>query len=102
MPPTSGLGIGMDRLIMFLTNNASIQEVLFFPQMRPEKKQLDLTEDEKIIIGLLKTENNQPLNQLKEKSTLSGKKWDAAMKGLAKHGLTKVIVDGENKSVVLN
>jgi lysyl-tRNA synthetase class 2 len=38
MPPTSGLGIGMDRLIMFLTNNASIQEVLFFPQMRPEKQ----------------------------------------------------------------
>ena len=102
MPPTSGLGIGMDRLIMFLTNNASIQEVLFFPQMRPEKKQLDLTEDEKVIIFLLKTENNQPLNQLKEKSTLSGKKWDAAMKGLAKHGLTKVIVDGENKSVILN
>ena len=102
MPPTSGLGIGMDRLIMFLTNNASIQEVLFFPQMRPEKKQLDLTEDEKVIIFLLKTENNQPLSQLKEKSTLSGKKWDAAMKGLAKHGLTKVIVDGENKTVVLN
>lgn len=38
MPPTSGLGIGMDRLIMFLTNNKSIQEVLFFPQMKPEKK----------------------------------------------------------------
>ncbi|MGB8704727.1 MAG: lysine--tRNA ligase, partial [Gillisia sp.] len=38
MPPTSGLGIGMDRLIMFLTNNQSIQEVLFFPQMKPEKK----------------------------------------------------------------
>jgi lysyl-tRNA synthetase class 2 len=102
MPPTSGLGIGMDRLIMFLTNNASIQEVLFFPQMRPEKKQLDLTEDEKVIIGLLKTENNQPLSQLKDKSQLSGKKWDAAMKGLSKHGLTKVVVDGENKMVVLN
>ncbi|MEO0047016.1 MAG: Lysine--tRNA ligase [Bacteroidota bacterium] len=102
MPPTSGMGIGMDRLIMFLTNNASIQEVLFFPQMRPEKKQLELTEDEKLIIGLLKTENNQALSQLKEQSHLSGKKWDAAMKGLAKHGLTKVLVEGDNKTVVLN
>lgn len=102
MPPTSGMGIGMDRLIMFLTNNASIQEVLFFPQMRPEKKQLDLSEDEKLIVSLLKAENNQALFQLKDKSALSGKKWDAAMKGLAKHGLTKVVVDGENKTVVLN
>ncbi|MFN4233223.1 MAG: lysine--tRNA ligase [Bacteroidia bacterium] len=38
MPPTSGLGVGIDRLTMFMTNNSSIQEVLFFPQMRPEKK----------------------------------------------------------------
>jgi lysyl-tRNA synthetase class 2 len=38
MPPTSGLGVGIDRLTMFMTNNVSIQEVLFFPQMRPEKK----------------------------------------------------------------
>tara|TARA_Y100000782_G_scaffold115634_1_gene163544 strand:+ start:4033 stop:5763 length:1731 start_codon:yes stop_codon:yes gene_type:complete len=37
MPPTSGMGIGIDRLTMFLTNNSSIQEVLFFPQMKPEK-----------------------------------------------------------------
>ena len=70
--------------------------------MRPEKKQLELTEDEKLIIGLLKAENNQSIAQLKDKSALSGKKWDAAMKGLSKHGLTKVAVDGDNKTVVLN
>ena len=38
MPPTSGMGIGIDRLVMFMTNNTSIQEVLFFPQMKPEPK----------------------------------------------------------------
>jgi lysyl-tRNA synthetase class 2 len=37
MPPTSGIGFGIDRLAMLMTNNASIQEVLFFPQMRSEK-----------------------------------------------------------------
>jgi lysyl-tRNA synthetase class 2 len=37
MPPTAGIGIGIDRLTMIMTNNASIQDVLFFPQMRPEK-----------------------------------------------------------------
>ena len=36
MPPTSGIGIGIDRLVMMMTNQTSIQEVLFFPQMRPE------------------------------------------------------------------
>ncbi len=101
MPPTSGMGIGMDRLIMFLTNNASIQEVLFFPQMRPEKKQLELTDDEKWIIELLKANEGISISNLKEKSALSGKKWDAASKGLSKHGLMKVVVDGDNKTVVL-
>ena len=104
MPPTSGLGIGMDRLMMFLTNNSSIQEVLLFPQMRPEKKQvqIELADEEKLIVALLKTNDNKmDLGVLRIKSELSGKKWDAAMKGLAKHGLTKVSVDGENKIVEL-
>lgn len=38
MPPTSGIGIGIDRLVMLMTGQTTIQEVLFFPQMRPEKK----------------------------------------------------------------
>ncbi|WP_296312186.1 lysine--tRNA ligase [Winogradskyella sp. UBA3174] len=90
MPPTSGMGIGMDRLIMFLTNNQSIQEVLFFPQMRPERKQVDLSDNEKAIFEALKAEKRMDLNILKSKSGLSNKGWDKGLKGLGKHGLTKV------------
>jgi lysyl-tRNA synthetase class 2 len=50
MPPTSGMGIGIDRLIMFLTDNEAIQEVLFFPQMRPEK--FDTAPDPKIFTAI--------------------------------------------------
>ncbi len=99
MPPTSGLGIGMDRLIMFLTNNSSIQEVLFFPQMRPEKKSVELTADEKLISEILASSKRLALDALRAQTGLSGKKWDAAMKSLSRHGIVHVIIEGESKFV---
>lgn len=90
MPPTSGMGIGMDRLIMFLTNNASIQEVLFFPQMKPEKKAVELSENEKAIFEILKNKHPLGLNALKATAGLSNKGWDKGIKGLTKKGLAKV------------
>ena len=90
MPPTSGMGIGMDRLIMFLTNNASIQEVLFFPQMKPEVKQVAMSDDEKVVFNMLKANSPFELNKLKIQSGLSNKKWDKTIKGLTKSGIAKV------------
>jgi lysyl-tRNA synthetase class 2 len=90
MPPTSGIGIGIDRLTMFMTNNPSIQEVLFFPQMKPEKKAIEMSDNEKAIFEILKTQKSMNLSDLKAQSGLSNKGWDKGIKGLAKHGLTKV------------
>ncbi len=90
MPPTSGIGIGIDRLTMFMTDNDSIQEVLFFPQMKPEKKAIELTDDEKVIFELLKKQSPVELKTLKEQAGLSNKKWDKSIKGLTKKKLAKV------------
>lgn len=92
MPPTSGMGIGMDRLIMFLTNNQSIQEVLFFPQMRPEKRApaIELNDEEKAVIAMIQKAERIDLNELKTQSGLSNKKWDKTIKGLTKKELAKI------------
>ena len=101
MPPTAGLGIGMDRLIMFLTNQQSIQEVLFFPQMKPVKKAPEISEDAKLILADLKNTPKIDLNELKEKSGLSNKKWDKGIKDLTKNELAKVEKDDEGLWVKL-
>jgi lysyl-tRNA synthetase class 2 len=101
MPPTSGMGIGMDRLIMFLTNNQSIQEVLFFPQMRPEKKapSIELNDEEKAVLALIEKAGKIDLETLKIQAGLSNKKWDKTIKGLTKKDVAKVSKTAEGLSV---
>lgn len=82
MPPTSGMGIGMDRLVMLMTGQMAIQEVLLFPQMKPEKKQTELSDDEKIVFEILKKQDKILLDDLKNQTGFSNKKWDKAIKGL--------------------
>jgi lysyl-tRNA synthetase class 2 len=92
MPPTSGIGIGIDRLVMFMTNNSSIQDVLFFPQMKPERTAptVALNDEEKAVLAIIQKVEKIELNALKTQSRLSNKKWDKTIKGLTKHNIAKV------------
>ena len=84
-----------------MTNSPSIQDVLFFPQMKPEKKPLELTEEEKLILGMLKDRSPILLIELKTMAGLSNKKWDLSIKGLTKNNLAKVEKHGDELIVEL-
>jgi len=100
MPPTSGIGIGIDRLIMLMTNNISIQEVLFFPQMKPENPSIDLSEESSKILNVIKNNNELNIDDLKSKFDFSNKKWNKFLKELREKGLITIIKSEENKILV--
>lgn len=105
MPPTSGMGIGIDRLVMFMTGNESIQEVLFFPQMKPETssaaKEVEMNDSEKVIFELLSKASKMDLNELKQQSGLSNKQWEKSIKNLRKQGVLNVEKTDDSLTVEL-
>ena len=100
MPPTSGIGIGIDRLIMLMTDNTSIQEVLFFPQMKPENPSLDISEESSKILNIIRNNKELNIDDLKGKIDFSNKKWDKFLKELREKGLITIFKNKENRILV--
>ncbi len=91
MPPTSGIGIGIDRLAMIMTNNVSIQDVLFFPQMRPEevkKALVVLNAEEQKVLDVVKNQNQSTVLSISEAT------------GISKNQLNKILTSLSEKNVV--
>ena len=96
MPPTSGIGVGLDRLVMLMTNQTSIQEVLFFPQMKPFKDEPVISDEAKIILDSLRKRGECDLNLFKSKFDFSNKKWDKITKELRGKNLIIIFKSDED------
>ncbi len=96
MPPTSGIGVGLDRLVMLMTNQTSIQEVLFFPQMKPLKDEPVISDEAKVILDSLRKKGECELNLFKSEFDFSNKKWDKITKELRGKDLIIIYKSDEN------